>query len=59
MATKKTEPAEVPAETYEVPAETNEAPQTLPQPEHPARGGRYRQDPVTGLLVVVPAIEEL
>ena len=52
MTTKKTEPAEVPAET-------NEAPQTLPQPEHPARGGRYRQDPVTGLLVVVPAIEEL
>lgn len=51
MTTKKTEPAEVP--------ETNEAPQTLPQPEHPDRGGRYRQDPVTGLLVVVPAIEEL
>ena len=52
MTTKKTEPADVP-ET------TNEAPQTLPQPEHPARGGRYRQDPVTGLLVVVPAIEEM
>ena len=52
MAAKKLpEPAEAP--------ETNEAPQTLPQPEHPARGGRYRQDPVTGLLVVVPAIEEL
>ena len=34
-------------------------PQELPQPETPARGGRYRQDPVIGKLVVVPAIEEL